>query len=145
MNWPPNPMQEAVFPIIRGNECALLLEAPTGSGKTEAVLIPALTGPMPRRLFLIYPSRSLIEDQIARLEEKILPILSNASTNKQVAIVIDHGEQSERQVWINGRKSPTQDAICTKATLNHHASKFQYRILAMAARPKAISFPSNTY
>jgi len=140
MGWKPNPMQEAVFPVVQGEDCALLLESPTGSGKTEAVLVPALTAPTPRRLFLIYPARSLIEDQIARLEEQILP---KASANGQrMALVIDHGERSERQVWVNGKKISTQkrhlydgDVIVT--TLD----KFLYRFFGYGGQTKSYIFP----
>lgn len=137
--WLPNPMQEAVFPIIQSRDCALLLEAPTGSGKTEAILIPALTDRRPRRLFLIYPSRSLIEDQIARLE-RLMPRISAGS--RRVALVIDYGEQSERRVWANGQPQPSQhrhlyegDVILT--TLD----KFLYRFFGYGEPAKSYIFP----
>jgi len=140
MGWPPNPMQEAVFPAVQGGDCALLLEAPTGTGKTEAVLVPALTDPTPRRLFLIYPSRSLIEDQVARLEEKVMPKVSADGGHK--ALVIDHGASSVRQVWINGEKRLTQrrhlydgDVIVT--TLD----KFLYRFFGYGGKTKSYIFP----
>jgi CRISPR-associated endonuclease/helicase Cas3 len=140
MGWPPNPMQEAAFPMMQSGDCALLLEAPTGSGKTEAVLVPALTDPTPRRLFLIYPSRSLIEDQVARLEEKVMPKVSADGGHK--ALVIDHGAESERQVWVDGEKRLTQrrhlydgDVIVT--TLD----KFLYRFFGYGGQTKSYIFP----
>jgi len=49
-----------MFEAIAGNEHPDMLKAPTGSGKTESVLFPALTQD---RLFLPLPTRSLLEDQ----------------------------------------------------------------------------------
>ena len=65
----PNPMQEELSSLISPAKAnpALLLKSPTGSGKTEAVLVPSLLEE--RRLFLIFPSRSLVEDQIGRCEK----------------------------------------------------------------------------
>jgi len=55
-------MQVEMFEAIAGNEHpAILLKAPTGSGRTESVLFPALT--QGYRLFLPLPTRSLLEDQ----------------------------------------------------------------------------------
>ena len=82
----PNPMQEELFTCIANKDLnpALLLKAPTGSGKTEAVLIPSLVSD--RRLFLIFPSRSLVDDQIDRCEK----LLQSASekTDRSYALLL---------------------------------------------------------
>ena len=97
----PNPMQEELFTCIasEAKNPALLLKAPTGSGKTEAVLIPSLNSN--RRLFLIFPSRSLVDDQIGRCEEYLCRASEN--TGKSYALVIDTGTESSRTVFKDGK------------------------------------------
>jgi CRISPR-associated endonuclease/helicase Cas3 len=99
----PNPMQEAVwryFTDTNGLGIGFLLKGPTGSGKTETVVIPALAHG--RRLILVYPTRSLVDDQIARLS-KILVNYSRINRGKPVTLNIDTGATSERQTWVNGK------------------------------------------
>jgi ATP-dependent helicase YprA (DUF1998 family) len=44
-----------------------ILSAGTGSGKTEAALVPAfLTG---KRVFLLYPTKALLQDQLGRVKK----------------------------------------------------------------------------
>lgn len=140
----PNPMQEAMFARIRSGDCAVLLKAPTGSGKTEAVLAPALMGLLDgehaRRLFLILPTRSLVDDQIQRVE-RALERLSQ-QVNRELAMVVDTGGQSYRATWKNGvsngkhhRHLYDGDVILT--TLD----KFIYRFFAFGEPFKNYIFP----
>ena len=112
----PNPMQAEVFTRIAKNHLnpALLLKAPTGSGKTESVLIPSLESG--RRLFLIFPSRSLLEDQIDRCE-KYLQCVSK-QTDKSYALVIDTGAESVRIVFKGGKVLKKGDGISTMVMLS---------------------------
>ena len=98
----PNPMQEELFDYIVPKEQnpALLLKAPTGSGKTEAVLIPSLESG--RRLFLIFPSRSLVDDQIRRCEEYLQR--ASKKIHKSYALVVDTGAESQRTVFTKGER-----------------------------------------
>ncbi len=73
----PTPIQEKAIPIIFGGEDVLLL-APTGSGKTEAALLPLLQKLVKKRLerelfgfYIIYvtPLRALNRDVFKRIEE----------------------------------------------------------------------------
>lgn len=136
----PNPMQEALFTRIATEDenPALLLKAPTGSGKTEAVLIPSLSSK--RRLFLIFPSRSLVDDQIERCEK----YLQRASENpdRSYALVIDTGAESERTVFERGKKLPKGrrhlydgDVILTTF------DKFLYRFFGFGEPNKSYIFP----
>ena len=136
----PNPMQEELFAYVAPEEQnpALLLKAPTGSGKTEAVLIPSLESG--RRLFLIFPSRSLVDDQIRRCEE----YLQRASkrTDRSYALVIDTGAESVRTVFKNGETLPTGrrhlydgDVILTTF------DKFLYRFFGFGEPNKSYIFP----
>ena len=136
----PNPMQEKLFAYIAPEEQnpALLLKAPTGSGKTEAVLIPSLESG--RRLFLIFPSRSLVDDQIRRCEEYLQR--SSKKTGKSYALVIDTGAESVRTVFEDGEALPKGrrhlydgDVILTTF------DKFLYRFFGFGEPNKSYIFP----
>jgi len=140
-----NPMQEAVwryFANTNGLGIGLLLKGPTGSGKTEAIVIPALAHG--RRLIMAYPTRSLVDDQIARL----IPILANYSRlndGKPVTLNIDTGATSERQTWVNGKK------IDITGNMRRHLyqgdiiittlDKFLYRFFGFGEPDKSFIFP----
>jgi len=141
----PNPMQEVVwryFANTNGLGIGLLLKGPTGSGKTEAIVIPALVHG--RRLIMAYPTRSLVDDQIARLS-KILANYSRLNDGKPVTLNIDTGATSERQTWVNGeeikiignmrRHLYQGDIIIT--TLD----KFLYRFFGFGEPDKSFIFP----
>ena len=136
----PNPMQEKLFAHIAddGNNPALLLKAPTGSGKTEAILIPSLEAG--RRLFLIFPSRSLVDDQI----ERCAKYLARASKKPGGAytLVVDTGGESERTVFEDGETLPKGrrhlydgDVILTTF------DKFLYRFFGFGEPNKSYIFP----
>jgi CRISPR-associated endonuclease/helicase Cas3 len=97
----PYDMQQALFNHLATGEDALLLRAPTGSGKTEAVLIPSLA--LGKRLILPLPTRSLLEDHAQRIK-KYLVKFSTLSQNKDrpIALIVDTGEASRRYVFRNG-------------------------------------------
>ena len=100
----PNPMQAELFACIapETKNPALLLKAPTGSGKTEAVLVPSLAAECPRRLFLIFPSRSLVDDQIGRCTEYLRR--TSEKLGRSYALVVDTGAESERTVFKDGKE-----------------------------------------
>lgn len=144
VGFEPNPMQEEVFKRITSGDCAALLKAPTGSGKTEAVLVPALTGLLDgdfsRRLFLILPTRSLVDDQVQRVEKTLAQL--SGKVNRELAMVVDTGGQSYRETWKNGTRSGKQhrhlydgDVILT--TLD----KFLYRFFSFGEPFKNYIFP----
>lgn len=72
-NWTPTPAQERAYaPIFSGRN--VLLVAPTGSGKTEAALIPLIErykgpGPPGIRVLYITPLRALNRDLVVRLRD----------------------------------------------------------------------------
>jgi len=92
-------MQAAMWQRVTSDDCAVLLKSPTGSGKTEAVVAPSLA--MERRLFMVYPARSLVEDQIRRIE-KTFKRLSQGG--KRLSLVVDTGGQSARRLFENGEE-----------------------------------------
>ena len=134
----PNPMQEELFNLITEKNPALLLKSPTGSGKTEAVLIPSLIEE--RRLFLIFPSRSLVEDQIGRCE-KYLCKMSNV-LSKPYSLVIDTGGQSSRIVFDNGERKPDGSRhLYDGNVIITTFDKFLYRFFGFGEPNKSYIFP----
>ena len=136
----PNPMQEELFTSIAPIDAnpAILLKAPTGSGKTEAVLIPSLEAG--RRLFLIFPSRSLVEDQIDRCEKYLCR--ASKRDQKSYALVVDTGAQALRTVFYDGqrRERGTRhlydgDVIVTTF------DKFLYRFFGFGEPKKSYIYP----
>jgi len=141
----PNLMQEQMFDAIYGDQHpTILLKAPTGSGKTETVLFPALASGY--RLFLPLPTRSLLEDQKERIE-KYLKTFSGLPINKgrEFSLVVDTGSQMYRYIYQNGEEVKRNinarrhlykgDVILT--TLD----KFLYRYFAFGDKQKSFVFP----
>jgi CRISPR-associated endonuclease/helicase Cas3 len=139
----PNPMQEEMFDAIANNKHpAILLKGPTGSGKTESILFPALA--QGYRLFLPLPARSLLEDQKERVE-KYLKQFSRLQPEREVSLVVDTGAQMYRWVYRNGEEIKVGinarrhlykgDVILT--TLD----KFLYRYFAFGDSHKSFIFP----
>ncbi|MCH8292791.1 CRISPR-associated helicase Cas3' [Candidatus Poribacteria bacterium] len=139
-DFDPNPMQRVLFDRISptSENPAILLKSPTGSGKTEAVLIPSLVSS--RRLFLIFPSRSLVEDQIGRCE-KYLKSMSKIEP-ETFSLVVDTGGRASRTVFVKGEKQETGrrhlydgDVIITTF------DKFLYRFFGFGEQKKSYIFP----
>lgn len=136
----PNPMQQELFTGVAPIDAnpAILLKAPTGSGKTEAVLIPSLEAG--RRLFLIFPSRSLVEDQLDRCEKYLRR--ASKRDKKSYALVVDTGAQALRTVFYDGqrRERGTRhlydgDVIVTTF------DKFLYRFFGFGEPRKSYIYP----
>lgn len=141
MGKSPYPMQARMWEKVMSEDCAVLLKSPTGSGKTEAVLIPSLVAG--HRLFMIFPTRSLVEDQIGRVTDKLIQL---SKGRKQYALVVDVGGQSQRRVFRDGTEITNQqfnsrrhlydgDVIIT--TLD----KFLYRFFGFGDERKGYIFP----
>jgi CRISPR-associated endonuclease/helicase Cas3 len=141
----PNPMQRQVWAHVYGSKwgVGLLLKAPTGSGKTEAVSVPGLASG-DRRLIMVYPTRSLVDDQIGRFQ-RMLAARSKYADGRTFTLVVDTGAQSRRYAWRDGEKidvtgNPRRhlyqgDVIIT--TLD----KFLYRFFGFGEPGKSYTFP----
>ena len=138
----PNPMQDKLFALIAPKEKnpAILLKAPTGSGKTEAILVPSLAAECPRRLFLIFPSRSLVDDQIGRCEEYLCRASEN--TGKSYALVIDTGAESSRTVFKDGKgEEPGKRHLYDGNVILTTFDKFLYRFFGFGEPKKSYIYP----
>lgn len=101
LHFTPNDMQRAMYRRITSDDCAVLLKASTGSGKTEAVVVPALDAG--RRLFLIYPARSLLQDQEIRIA-RMLRYRSQQDETRAYSLVVDTGAEMYRRMWLSGEE-----------------------------------------
>jgi CRISPR-associated endonuclease/helicase Cas3 len=142
LSYIPNPMQEEMYRSITSGDCTILLKAPTGSGKTEAIVVPALMAQ--RRTVLIYPALSLIEDQEMRIE-KMLEHLSVTMPKYQRSLIVDTGADMRRRVWVKGKEQHPQrperrhlyhgDIILTTI------DKFLYRFFGFGEPKKSYIYP----
>ena len=63
-----NVIERLIDVMIKNNNSIALIEMPTGSGKTEAFMIPGLANALTNGLSIfVYPRRALASDQVARL------------------------------------------------------------------------------
>lgn len=143
--YAPNPMQKEMFEAIANTENpAILLKGPTGTGKTESILFPALT--CGYRLFLPLPARSLLEDQKERIE-KYLKKFSTFFPTREVSLVVDTGAQMRRWVYLNGEDISDQLNINPRRHLYKGdvilstLDKFLYRYFAFGDKQKSFTFP----
>ena len=91
-----NRLQEDSFDVVRGGGNCLIV-APTGSGKTEAAVLPILESILeaenPKGIFVLYvtPLRALNRDMMKRLSELCAYL--------NISIGVRHGDtpQSERR------------------------------------------------
>lgn len=93
-----------------------IISASTGSGKTEAALVPALE--TDKRIILLLPTKSLLQDQLPRVKKL-------AGDRK---VVVDIGDESERTFY-------TADVILTSL------DKFLYRLFAYGRKRWAYLYP----
>lgn len=68
----------------------VIVAAGTGSGKTEAVLLPALANGL--RVILVYPTKALLQDQVLRVQESWQKIYEQPPTRH---ISIDTGDDND--------------------------------------------------
>ncbi|MBF0550814.1 MAG: CRISPR-associated helicase Cas3' [Deltaproteobacteria bacterium] len=141
----PNPLQRRVWEAYDQADGypALLIKAGTGTGKTEATLLPALSDK--RRVVMVLPSKALIEDMGQRIV-KIGESLTAGSDDK-LDITIDMGGSCRRYSCRDGksrfndyhRHLFADDIILT--TLD----KFLFRVFGYGEKIKSFIFPHRIF
>ncbi len=137
----PNPMQEDIWrALVEDENGGLLLLAPTGSGKTEAVAVPGLA--LGRRIFVVLPSRSLVDDQFVRFA-KMVQRASACDTSRPYSLVVDTGALSERRVWNRGVPvgNPQRRHLYQGDIILTTLDKFLYRFFGFGEPRKSYVFP----
>lgn len=105
--------------VMDGNNA--ILSAGTGSGKTEAALVPALlTG---KRVLLLYPTKALLHDQLGRVERIASDVL-----DKPPRIVVDTGDDDDATGY-------SADIVLT------NLDKFVFRMFGYGKRRYGYSYP----
>jgi CRISPR-associated endonuclease/helicase Cas3 len=96
------------------SDAGYLLLTPTGAGKTEAVVIPALglhRGGAPRRLFLIGPDGSPLDDYLYRLVPYLKASVGGDETPRTLCLDIEDSTESEgnlcRRFFADGSEDPS--------------------------------------
>lgn len=142
------------------------LRGSVGSGKTESVLFPCLStleNQRHKRLFLVYPTRSLVDDQIERILGKSGYLEQFANTTGQTVTAnvdtgslsqfwrVEHGkrtcyEDHRKRVWSDGKQTeesldfpynPLYNADIILTTLD----KFIFRFFGYGKRRWSYIFP----
>lgn len=143
----PNPMQQDLAKALDRSQNphpAVLLKAPTGSGKTESIVFPALANYY--RLFLILPARSLLEDQRQRIDgylKKFSALPENQE--RELSLVVDTGAQMNRWIYQNGevgkpKVNPWRHLYKGNIILTT-LDKFLYRYFSFGEKQKNFVFP----
>lgn len=143
VGFPPNPLQCKVWEeFAKDSNPALLIRAGTGTGKTEAAILPALQSG--RRVILVLPSKALIEDMGLR----IVAIAKSLSTHSvSFDVTVDMGGSCRRYQCRNGESSDqtylrhlfADDVIIT--TLD----KFLFRLFGYGEKIKSYIFPHRVF
>lgn len=97
-----------------------ILSAGTGSGKTEAALVPALL--TDKRVFLLYPTKALLQDQRRRVEEIVEKLPGS------YGIAVDTGEEEDPTGY-------SADVVLTSL------DKFVYRMFGYGKRRWGYMYP----
>lgn len=143
----PNPMQQELTEALDSKQNpypAVLLKAPTGSGKTESIVFPALANDY--RLFLILPTRSLLEDQRQRIDQYLKEFSAMPENqDRELSLVVDTGAQMSRWIYRNGevkkpKVNPRRHLYKGNIILTT-LDKFLYRYFSFGEKQKNFVFP----
>ncbi len=143
----PNPMQQKLAEALDSKQNpypAVLLKAPTGSGKTESIVFPALANDY--RLFLILPARSLLEDQRQRIDQYLKEFSAMPENqDRELSLVVDTGAQMNRWIYQNGgvgkpKVNPRRHLYKGNIILTT-LDKFLYRYFSFGEKQKNFVFP----
>lgn len=141
----PNPLQERVWEEMAGGDFGLLVKAGTGTGKTESTALPALNAG--KQLIMVYPTRSLVDDQIGRFSTYLERISAlEQYRDKIVTLTIDTGARSQRICWRNGAPFAGTSERLTRHLYSGNViittlDKFIYRYFGFGEPRKGYIYP----
>ena len=146
-DFTPNSMQVELAEALNREQHphpSILLKAPTGTGKTEAIIFPSLGNDY--RLILVLPTRSLLEDQRERIHG-YLERFSKLGKNRgrEISLVVDTGAEMDRWLYINGEaKKPKvrpRRHLYKGNIILTTLDKFLYRYFSFGDKQKSFIFP----
>lgn len=117
--------QREVWQAIRDDE-NVLVSAGTGSGKTEAALLPALSSG--KRVIILYPTKALLQDQKARVARLWSAVHSQTPEEAERHIAVDTGDEDDVSYY-------HADVILT------NLDKFLYRMFGYGKKRFSYLFP----
>ena len=137
----PNALQDALWERWKEGKAGLIVKAPTGTGKTEACVYPALA--QNKRVVLVLPAKALVDDH----KERFKGILHRLSEDdkKLRRLLVDTGDSTELYAFDGADANP-------KATTdNRHLyradvilttlDKFIYRFFGYGGGRKSYIYP----
>lgn len=146
-DFTPNSMQVELAEALNREQNphpSILLKAPTGTGKTEAIVFPSLGNDY--RLILVLPTRSLLEDQRERIHgylERFSKLGKNR--DREISLVVDTGAEMDRWLYINGEaKKPKvrpRRHLYKGNIILTTLDKFLYRYFSFGDKQKSFIFP----
>jgi CRISPR-associated endonuclease/helicase Cas3 len=146
-DFTPNSMQVELAEALNREQHphpSILLKAPTGTGKTEAIIFPSLGNDY--RLILVLPTRSLLEDQRERIHgylERFSKLGKNR--DREISLVVDTGAEMDRWLYINGEaKKPKvrpRRHLYKGNIILTTLDKFLYRYFSFGDKQKSFIFP----
>lgn len=134
----PNTLQREAWQRLRSKEDALILMAPTGSGKTEAATLPLLA--QNKRVVMVLPAKALLEDHLLRFER----ILSNLSQSfdRTYRLIVDTGDRIEYRFFSKGEsKTSLKRHLYRGDLILTTLDKLLYRYFGYGPVRKSYTYP----
>lgn len=153
----PNPLQretwDAYYKQSDGHP-ALLVKAGTGTGKTEAILFPALAdrSPKTRRIIIVMPSKALIEDMGERIKELLKRVSKHLDIDAN--LTVDMGGSCRRfsiDEWKNGGNGDSKEwrhfhrHLFVDDIIVTTLDKFLFRLFGYGEKIKSYIFPHRIF
>ena len=136
----PNALQETVWSCWEKSETGLIVKAPTGTGKTEACIYPALA--QNKRVVFVLPAKALVDDHTQRFKR----VLSNLSCEdkKLRRLLVDTGDSADLYTFSDmqcdiakNERNHLYRADVILTTLD----KFIYRFFGYGGGRKSYTYP----
>lgn len=123
--WEPHIFQEEAWKQIQKG-LNIIIAAGTGSGKTEAALLPAIESE--KRIIVLYPTKALLQDQLARVANLWCRTKGGTLQDAEQHIAVDTGDEDDISYY-------HADIILT------NLDKFLYRMFGYGKKRFSYLFP----